>query len=294
MTSPTTPPPTVADTDVALDAAGAIAVDVPCRRCGYNLRGLKPDGRCPECGTDVRVSLVTLLRAADPAWVRRLAHGAHRFHWCLLVVMAALLALHAMPALPDALQAALHARLPYLDTVLFGLLAVSGVGLMLAIDALTTPDPRPAAVPEHPWPREVARYSALLAILIPVGLLMLGGQWLAALILLTGVPTGWAALFEHLAALMRRVPDDGLGRQCRQVRRLAFLLLALGAATAAAMLLAPLSQSGETVFLCGLAVCALLAAVIAVRSIVIGRRIARVLAAQVRLAAARATGDTRA
>jgi hypothetical protein len=33
------------------DEAGVIVVDTSCRRCGYNLRGLHRDGRCPECGT---------------------------------------------------------------------------------------------------------------------------------------------------------------------------------------------------------------------------------------------------
>jgi len=32
-----------------------IAHDAHCHRCGYNLRGLKPSGRCPECGAPVRV-----------------------------------------------------------------------------------------------------------------------------------------------------------------------------------------------------------------------------------------------
>ncbi len=31
--------------------------DVPCLNCGYNLRGLQEDGRCPECGTQVERSL---------------------------------------------------------------------------------------------------------------------------------------------------------------------------------------------------------------------------------------------
>lgn len=27
--------------------------DVPCRNCGFNLRGLSPDGNCPECGSPI-------------------------------------------------------------------------------------------------------------------------------------------------------------------------------------------------------------------------------------------------
>jgi len=46
--------------------------------CGYNLRGLRARGRCPECGTAVGFSLHgSLLRFSDPAWVETLASGAN-------------------------------------------------------------------------------------------------------------------------------------------------------------------------------------------------------------------------
>lgn len=31
--------------------------DLRCDRCGYRLRGLQPDGRCPECGLAIRASI---------------------------------------------------------------------------------------------------------------------------------------------------------------------------------------------------------------------------------------------
>jgi len=34
-----------------------LETDLPCIRCGYNLRGLKDQGRCPGCGARVRRSL---------------------------------------------------------------------------------------------------------------------------------------------------------------------------------------------------------------------------------------------
>jgi hypothetical protein len=33
-----------------------ISNNLPCRKCSYNLRGLKFDGRCPECGEPIRDS----------------------------------------------------------------------------------------------------------------------------------------------------------------------------------------------------------------------------------------------
>src|SRR5688572_14687462 len=65
--SPPTPP---------LDAAGNVVVDLPCRKCAYNLRTLSINGRCPECGTAVGFSAQgDLLRFSDPGWVMTLHRG---------------------------------------------------------------------------------------------------------------------------------------------------------------------------------------------------------------------------
>lgn len=57
-----------------------VAGDLPCRRCSYNLRGLRREGDCPECGTPIALSLQgDLLRFADPSWLRRVRLGALLF-----------------------------------------------------------------------------------------------------------------------------------------------------------------------------------------------------------------------
>lgn len=53
-----------------------VIVDLPCRQCGYNVRGLAPGGVCPECGRRVALSLRgDLLRYSQPRWVRKLQRG---------------------------------------------------------------------------------------------------------------------------------------------------------------------------------------------------------------------------
>ena len=62
--------------DVTGTVAQVLEEDTPCRRCGYNLRGLATTGLCPECGTAIALSLVgNLLKQAGPDWVERLRFG---------------------------------------------------------------------------------------------------------------------------------------------------------------------------------------------------------------------------
>lgn len=50
--------------------------DILCVSCAYNLRGLREEGKCPECGIPIERSLWgDLLRYADSRWLRRLRFG---------------------------------------------------------------------------------------------------------------------------------------------------------------------------------------------------------------------------
>jgi len=54
-----------------IDESNRIAGDVPCAKCGYNLRGQPADALCPECGAHVSDALdPRFLRFADPAWIK--------------------------------------------------------------------------------------------------------------------------------------------------------------------------------------------------------------------------------
>jgi hypothetical protein len=60
----------------ALDAEGRVAADIPCVRCGYNVRTLPATGVCPECAHPVAWSLRgSGLCYAPPAWLRRINGG---------------------------------------------------------------------------------------------------------------------------------------------------------------------------------------------------------------------------
>ncbi len=48
---------------VIVDEKGRVASDLVCPSCGHNLRGLLPDGDCPECGLFIEMAM---LAANDP------------------------------------------------------------------------------------------------------------------------------------------------------------------------------------------------------------------------------------
>lgn len=73
--------------DDAIEPGQAIAHDVPCVNCGYNLRGLGRSQVCPECGETIERSLRgDWIWFSDPAWLRRMRAGTRWLFWVIVVV----------------------------------------------------------------------------------------------------------------------------------------------------------------------------------------------------------------
>lgn len=60
----------------SIGSDGTILSDMPCRKCGYNLRALAAVGLCPECAEPVAASIRNdLLKFSSPPWLATLARG---------------------------------------------------------------------------------------------------------------------------------------------------------------------------------------------------------------------------
>lgn len=79
MTTPTQPTP------------ATLTRPTPCIACAYDLMGLSPHARCPECATPIATTLaqIPLAHAADPAFLRRLATAAYALASAILALVIA-------------------------------------------------------------------------------------------------------------------------------------------------------------------------------------------------------------
>ena len=209
---------------VPLDSAGRVAQDVPCRSCKYNLRGLSPDGRCPECGTAVGWSIHgDLLCYSDPVWVRHLAAGSL---WMIISVLGGIVVTVFGRAVTGAI---FQDRVELAQTFIgFSAFAVAFVGYW----KLTMPDPRRDE--QRPiWNiRQMTRLLATVGFLSSVVVLILNlipgfpGALPTALMRTVAIPIGLFGLaglvapfllFIHMRRLALRIPNDSLARQTRIV-----------------------------------------------------------------------------
>lgn len=217
-----------------------IARDVACIHCGYNLRGLSPEGRCPECGRGVLQSLRgDLLQFQHPAYVRRLAAGVGLVLWGLLALGACALGVVAALAWSPAGTLGLQALL-YGLVILAGALAVTGAWLVTAREPT-----RPASTRERAlrWAVRVLTTAGLLALAnLPVELALtdLRGAPVSAEaylwivfgggLLRFGSVAGSVLLMLHFRRLAGAIPDPALVRHTLAVTWILGAGLAIDAA----------------------------------------------------------------
>ena len=226
---------------VAYDADGRIDQDLPCVKCGYNLRTMRDDGQCPECGASVGESArLAWLCQHDPVWLRRLARATV---WMVI----AMVCLAGLPVL--GLWLLLGG--PEDDTLVPCCLAALASGAVSGLHAsseLTAPH---SAGAFQRRVRGVARWAlaaGLISLLALVGLVLLlaearrPGVWIwvvpaLALSVTVSLGVGVWAMLVYAADLAAKIPEARLVKQLGIVAW-AFALCFLALCATVMMLLA--------------------------------------------------------
>ncbi len=201
---PDTPLPDVVLADVA-----AIEADMPCARCGYNLRGLKPDGLCPECGTAIDWSLRgNFLKFADPRWLNKLRFGTTLMFWSFIIILAVLALMMFGPRSMRPLGGSMVIPLAHL--------IVSAIGTAAAM-IVTSPEPVVLQAKDPSTVRKVVRVATALW-LLGAALQWAGVHWAIEIVVGVSPLAGVVCQLGLLVCLRRlaiRVPDNRLANGTR-------------------------------------------------------------------------------
>jgi hypothetical protein len=198
-----------------------VLIDTPCRKCQYDLRSLSVEGRCPECGTPVGLSIRgDLLRYSDPAWLHMLRRG-------ITFVIAAVVFGILAGVLGGVGAVVLHSSLPALlvNLVTAGLYLLGGW-------FLTMPDPSGLGEDKYGKSRQIIRIALFTGIaghLITLvqqtpGIHPVVRSFLtlfSALVAIISV-IGQFATLNYLGKLALRIPDYEIAKRAR------FLMYAIG------------------------------------------------------------------
>jgi hypothetical protein len=228
--------PTYANLPQSAGAPAVVPMDVPCRKCGYNLRGLPVDGRCPECGIAVGLSTYgDLLCYSDPAWLAKLRRGVTLILWGILAMIVTVVLIVVVVMVLGIRTAARGggtvtpaAGPGGTQAVVMGLATLACYGLVLIGSwLLTEPDPSGLGEDQYGTSRKLIRITLALGVLnylISIGMaaatippsLFLALQSLNFIFQLAGL-VGTFAQLQYLKKLALRIPDDSLAGRAQTI-----------------------------------------------------------------------------
>jgi Zn finger protein HypA/HybF involved in hydrogenase expression len=223
---------------LVLPAALPADGDLPCTQCGYNLRGLAPDGRCPECGAEVSRSYGgDLLKHANRDWLRKVKRGIDLLVWSLIV----LLALGLLGGCFGAYAGATRTRISS-GAISAAIQFVSATLLVAAAFLISSQEPRITLTePQFSW-RKLIRIAAILGasaqMAAAIAQLKMWPHVAIAMtaLLIASEPTKYFASFSYLRSFAVRIPDPRLAHSTNIVKWGLSITALLGAVTAVLVL----------------------------------------------------------
>ena len=211
-------------------ATGLVRDELPCRKCGYNLRGLHVEGRCPECGTPVGVSVMgELLRYSDPNWVRTLARGVKTIIAGIVVIVLGVIVSMVVGAMRGPLELAQ------------AIILIGNILMVVGAWLLTEPDPSGVGEDKYGTSRKIIRIALIAGVINTLLNLMAEAIVLPPpvriAVVVVGVLAGIVGLvgqfaqLNYLSKLAARIPDRALEKRAR------FLMWAIGISYGALLVL---------------------------------------------------------
>lgn len=216
--------------------ASLVDSDRSCVKCGYNLRGLAYTAKCPECGTDVQMSLRgILLQFADREYLDKVLTG---HSWVLNAILVSIVLMVVNIFVAVAL------KIPGTEVAVSGLSIFISIWSFLGYLKLTEPDPMFTGTERPDSARQVVRIAAMVSIAantlaVIVGGIALAGGGVGALpvVMISGALAvlGYIAFAVQFFAMMnytmwlaRRVPDQWVVKRATTYRWLLPVLTTVG------------------------------------------------------------------
>ncbi|MFG0251970.1 MAG: hypothetical protein ACF8NJ_03755 [Phycisphaerales bacterium JB038] len=215
--------------------------DVFCRQCGYNLRGLTPEGKCPECGTPIERSLRgNLLVYSSPEYLTKLHQG-------VFLILAAIVAQIILTVLAIVLMAAVGLQGASTAGVQ---LVLNGLGIAVSVASwygwwlFSSPDPAFVGLERGNAARRVVRVAVMLIAALTiaqtgmsyavnsgtaVSTLSLALLTLVGLLSLAASATMFFASMLYMRWLTPRIPDPKLFERSKMYMWLLPILVTVGA-----------------------------------------------------------------
>ncbi len=205
--------------------------DTLCIHCGYNVRGLHVDGKCPECGTDVEQSLRgDLLQHADAHWLEQLRFGVKLKLWNIVLGFIGGVIGSIIAAITISAGTFSAATLSIVTTLVW--LASGGLGLW-ATFLITEQEPRIGLTEDPVTLRKSVRSCAMFSLFggmislsrdaQTLGIIFTLVTWIAAL-------AGYATSIGELVYLRRfaiRIPDENLALSTKRFMTIGIFVVVL-------------------------------------------------------------------